>query len=143
MTDSLSTIPEISLEKVAVAPKLPTHAVIIITDDTDESGLVRFLDIDGDGDYYPSYNFPMKLIFSNIDKAKAKLTEILNRSEKKVVCSGGVRRPLPDIGILLCLSNNKKFSSMTLTAMSITLEPVSTAVQISGKIEEPTGFTYD
>lgn len=117
--------------------------MIIITNDTEESGLASFLDIDEDGDYYPSYNFPKKLIFSNIDKARAKLTEILNRSEEKVVCSGGVRRPLPDIATLLCLSNNKKFSSMTLTAMSITLTPVSTAVQISGKIEEPTGFTYD
>lgn len=129
-------------EKV-VEPKLPSYAVITITDDADDSGDVMFLDLAEDGDYYPSYNFPTKLIFSNIDKARAKLTEICKRAEEKVVSSNGVRRPLPDITTLLALSSKKKFSSMSLTVMSITLAPVSQSAQISGKIEEPTGFTYD
>lgn len=136
-------IPEIILEKLVVAPKLPTYAVITITDDADDSGDVRFLDADDDGDYYPSYNFPTKLIFSNADKARAKLTEILNRAEEKVVSHDGVRRPLPDIANLLCLSDNKKFSSMTLSVMSVTLKSASASAQISGKIEKPSGFTYD
>ena len=129
-------------EKV-VEPKLPTYAVIIITDDTDESGLVRFLDTDYDGVYCLSHNFPTELIFSNVDKARAKLTEILNRAEVKVVSRDGVRRPLPDIDRLLSLSDKKKFSSMSLTVMSITLTAASQPAQISGKFEKPTGFTYD
>ena len=122
---------------------VPNFAVITVIDNQCEDNVTMFLDIDNAGDYFVTPNFPTKLIFSYVDRAKSKLLEIYSRSAETTTLSDGTRKPLPDICGILNLSNAKTFSSRTLTVMSIGLTPAATPMDIDGKIEKPTGYIYD
>lgn len=110
----------------------------------EEGTPTRYYSVDGQG--YPSVDtrFHAADFYDLEVEAQRVVDKLLERAETgQQVMSGGTRRPHEDISRILDVSSKKPVATASLQILMVDLVKVGNPVTISGKIEEPTGYTYD
>lgn len=120
--------------------KIVNRVAILVRAEGKQDG---FLDHDEHGMYSVSEHMPSRMTWDRAEDAVEQINKIVGGAKVVETSGAGTRSPNYDTRRILRLDGDAMIATASLSVVKFVLEEVTDAVTIEGKIQTPTGFTYD